>query len=132
MQHAKQSLFYDELYQTSGTARNKKRLRQIDAPKAKILTYFMKQDIHPKYYPEAKVKCACGAIFAIGSTQSELAVEICSNCHPFFTGKEKLIDTAGKVERFKARRTKAAEAPKKEKKPRVKKKKEGRVEMMKK
>jgi len=81
----------------------------------------MKQDIHPKYYPEAKATCACGHKFTIGSTKPELSVEICSNCHPFYTGKEKLIDTAGKVERFKARRTKAAKAPKAEKKPRVKK-----------
>lgn len=81
----------------------------------------MKQDIHPTYYPEAKVTCACGHKFTVGSTKEQLEVEICSNCHPFYTGKEKLIDTAGKVERFKARRTKAAETVKKEKKPRVKK-----------
>ena len=68
----------------------------------------MKTDIHPTYYPKAKVKCACGKVFEIGSTKAELQVEICSNCHPFFTGKEKLIDTAGKVEKFKARREKAA------------------------
>ncbi|MDO8429751.1 MAG: 50S ribosomal protein L31 [bacterium] len=81
----------------------------------------MKSDIHPTYYPKAKVKCACGAVFEVGSTQSELRVEICSHCHPFFTGKENLIDTAGKVERFKARRAKAAAKPKTVKKPRVKK-----------
>jgi large subunit ribosomal protein L31 len=83
----------------------------------------MKTDIHPTYYPKAKAKCACGAVFEVGSTKPELLVEICSNCHPFFTGKEKLIDTAGKVEKFKARREKAAAAPKTEKKPRVKKQK---------
>ncbi len=83
----------------------------------------MKTDIHPTYYPKAKVKCACGAVFEVGSTKPELLVEICSNCHPFFTGKEKLIDTAGKVEKFKARRAKAAEKPKAAKKPRVKKNK---------
>ena len=84
----------------------------------------MKQDIHPTYYPKAKVKCACGSVFEVGSTKPELHVEICANCHPFFTGKEKLIDTAGKVEKFKARREKAkAVAIKKEKKPRVKKQK---------
>ncbi|MDE2001447.1 MAG: 50S ribosomal protein L31 [Patescibacteria group bacterium] len=82
-----------------------------------------KQDIHPTYYPKAKVTCACGAVFEVGSTKPELQVEICSNCHPFFTGKEKLIDTAGKVEKFKARREKAATAPKKEKKVRVAKNK---------
>jgi len=85
----------------------------------------MKTNIHPTYYPKAKVKCACGAVFEVGSTKPELAVEICSNCHPFFTGKEKLIDTAGKVERFKARREKAASAKtvKTVKKPKVKKQK---------
>ncbi|MBI3045996.1 MAG: 50S ribosomal protein L31 [Candidatus Harrisonbacteria bacterium] len=83
----------------------------------------MKTDIHPQYFPKAKVKCACGTIFEVGSTKAELQVEICSNCHPFFTGKEKLIDTAGKVEKFKARRAKAAEKPKAQKKPRVKKQK---------
>ena len=70
----------------------------------------MKTGIHPKYYPKAQVKCACGAEFSVGSTKEEINVEICANCHPFFTGKEKLIDIAGKVEKFKARRAKAAEA----------------------
>lgn len=68
----------------------------------------MKQNIHPVFYYEAKVKCACGAKFTVGSTKAEITTEICSHCHPFFTGKEKLIDTAGKVEKFKARRAKAA------------------------
>jgi len=83
----------------------------------------MKTGIHPKYFEKAKVTCACKQEFEVGSTQAELKVEICSNCHPFYTGKEKLIDTAGKVEKFKARREKAATAPKAVKKPRVKKKK---------
>ena len=83
----------------------------------------MKQDIHPTYYPKAKVHCACGAQFEVGSTKPEINVEICSHCHPFFTGKEKLIDTAGKVEKFKARREKAATATKATKKPRMKKNK---------
>lgn len=84
-----------------------------------------KPNIHPQYYPKAKVKCACGASFEVGSTQPELQVEICSNCHPFYTGKENLIDTAGRVEKFKARREKAAAKPKAQKKPRVKKQKKG-------
>ena len=82
----------------------------------------MKSNIHPTYYPKSKVKCACGAGFEVGSTKPELQVEICSHCHPFYTGKENLIDTAGRVEKFKARREKAA-APKKVKKARVKKNK---------
>ncbi len=69
--------------------------------------FLMKKDIHPKYYPKAKVKCGCGNEFAVGSTKEKIDVEICSACHPFFTGKEKLIDTAGRVEKFRARAAKA-------------------------
>jgi len=76
----------------------------------------MKQDIHPKYYPDASAKCACGATFKIGSTKPEIQVEICSNCHPFYTGKEKLIDTAGRVERFKKRTEKGTQLRKSKKK----------------
>jgi len=67
----------------------------------------MKKDIHPKYYTKAKVECACGNIFEIGSTKESLNVEICYKCHPFYTGEEKLIDTAGRVEKFKERQSKA-------------------------
>jgi len=85
--------------------------------------FFMKKDIHPKYYPDAKAICACGNTFTVGSTQSELRVEICSACHPFYTGKEKLIDTAGRVERYRKLQTKGKEmqAKKTVKKPRIKK-----------
>jgi len=61
----------------------------------------MKKDIHPAYYKDAKVICACGHTFNTGSTQKEIHVEICSACHPFFTGKQKLVDTAGRVDRYK-------------------------------
>ncbi|MBI3114987.1 MAG: 50S ribosomal protein L31 [Candidatus Kerfeldbacteria bacterium] len=61
----------------------------------------MKQGIHPNYTHEAKVICACGNTFTTGSTLDTIHVEICSNCHPFYTGKQKLIDTAGRVDRFK-------------------------------
>ena len=62
----------------------------------------MKQGIHPTYYPDAKVTCAsCGTTWTTGSTKKEIRVEICSNCHPFFTGTQKIIDTEGRVERFK-------------------------------
>ena len=67
----------------------------------------MKSDIHPTYYPSAKVTCACGNKFSIGSTQETIKVEICSHCHPLYTGKEKIIDIAGRVERFKTRRAEA-------------------------
>ncbi|MBP6883852.1 MAG: 50S ribosomal protein L31 [Candidatus Pacebacteria bacterium] len=63
----------------------------------------MKKEIHPKYDVKAKATCACGAVFDIGSTMSDIRVEICSNCHPFYTGNEKIMDTAGRVERFKKR-----------------------------
>ena len=67
----------------------------------------MQKDIHPKYFSEAKVTCACGASFAVGSTKEVIAVEICSACHPFFTGNEKVMDTAGRVEKFKQRQAKS-------------------------
>lgn len=79
----------------------------------------MKKDIHPQYYPKAKVTCACGNTFTVGSTVPEISVEICSKCHPFYTGREQLIDTAGRVEKFKARREKAGAKPKTAKKVRV-------------
>lgn len=60
----------------------------------------MKEGIHPQYQ-KAVVKCACGETFETGSTKKELRVEICSQCHPFFTGKQKLVDTGGRVDRFK-------------------------------
>ena len=63
----------------------------------------VKEGIHPKYYPNAKVTCACGNTFETGSTKPELRVEICSKCHPFFTGQQKLVDTGGRVDRFKKR-----------------------------
>jgi large subunit ribosomal protein L31 len=63
----------------------------------------MKKGIHPEYFDDAKIKCACGAEFVVGSTVKEMHIEICSNCHPYYTGKEKLVDTAGRVDKFKAR-----------------------------
>ncbi len=63
----------------------------------------MKDKIHPKYYNDAQVICSCGNTFTIGSTKKELKVEMCSKCHPFFTGERRMIDTAGRVERFKRR-----------------------------
>ncbi len=63
----------------------------------------MKKDIHPKYYKNATVKCACGNTFTVGSTKEFIETEICSKCHPFYTGKEKIVDTLGRVERFRKR-----------------------------
>lgn len=60
----------------------------------------MKKDIHPTYYPNAKVICVCGNTFETGSTLKEIEVELCSACHPFYTGKQKLVDTAKRVDKF--------------------------------
>jgi len=60
----------------------------------------MKADIHPDYF-QTTIKCACGNVLETGSTKKDIRVEICSNCHPFFTGKQKLVDTAGRIERFR-------------------------------
>ncbi len=73
----------------------------------------MKKDVHPKYYTNAKFTCECGNVVVTGSTLESYKVEICSACHPFYTGKQKLVDTAGRVEKFMAKRKKA-EGPKKE------------------
>jgi len=59
----------------------------------------MKQGIHPNYQPTT-IKCACGAVIATGSVKQDIKVEICSNCHPFYTGRQKLVDTGGRVDRF--------------------------------
>ena len=79
-----------------------------------------KKNIHPKYYPQAKMTCACGSEFNVGSTSPEIHVEICSACHPFYTGKQKYIDTAGRLERFNKMVTKS-KAIKETKKTKVKK-----------
>jgi large subunit ribosomal protein L31 len=60
----------------------------------------MKDKIHPKYFTDASVTCSCGNTFTTGSTRQTLRVELCNKCHPFFTGEQKIIDTAGRVERF--------------------------------
>jgi large subunit ribosomal protein L31 len=63
----------------------------------------MKKDTHPKYYSNTQVKCACGNTFTIGSTKELIETEICSACHPFYTGKEKILDTMGQVQKFRKR-----------------------------
>ena len=62
----------------------------------------MKTDIHPQYF-QTQIECACGAKMSVGAAKEKMAVEICSNCHPFYTGKEKMVDAAGRVEKFRAR-----------------------------
>jgi len=60
----------------------------------------MKADIHPVYYPDAKVVCACGNTWTTGSTKKEIRTDVCSNCHPFYTGEQRIVDTEGQVDRF--------------------------------
>jgi large subunit ribosomal protein L31 len=69
----------------------------------------MKAQIHPQWYEDAKVSCACGNAFTVGATVPEIKVEVCYNCHPFYTGQMKYVDTAGRVEAFKARQAGASE-----------------------
>lgn len=86
-----------------------------------MVEYFcMKKDIHPKYYPNAKVTCSCGNSFEVGSTEENIHVEVCSACHPFYTGTQKFIDTAGRVDKFRDR-MKKAEAMKTKKSAKVQK-----------
>lgn len=68
----------------------------------------MKKNIHPKYYPEATVQCACGNKFTVGSTKEFMEIEVCSNCHPFYTGEKKIIDSMGQVQKFRKRLEKKA------------------------
>lgn len=74
----------------------------------------MKKDIHPTYHKKSKVSCACGATFETGSTLPKIDVELCSKCHPFYTGKQKLVDTARRVEKFQERVAKKTTAAKKQ------------------
>lgn len=63
----------------------------------------MKAGIHPTYHDKAKVSCACGAKFEVGATMESFTLDVCSQCHPFYTGKQKLVDTAGRVDKFRSR-----------------------------
>lgn len=83
----------------------------------------MKEKIHPKWFPDARVHCACGNTFTTGSTLKEIAVEICSACHPLFTGQQKFVDTAGRVDKFN-QRVAAAEKKKAEAEERKRKRTE--------
>jgi large subunit ribosomal protein L31 len=71
----------------------------------------MKNGIHPKYFDEAKVTCACGNTWVTGATQETIRTDVCSACHPFFTGEQRIVDTAGQVERFMRRLEKRSGAP---------------------
>ena len=75
----------------------------------------MQKTIHPKYYQKAKATCVCGVSYEVGSTLESFEVEICSSCHPFYSGTEKVLDTAGRVERFKKLRDAATKTSTKKK-----------------
>ena len=92
----------------------------------------MKADIHPKYYSKAKISCACGNSIKVGSTVEEINTELCSGCHPFFTGTQKILDTARRVEKFKTRITKKSDAPIRTKKAKDEVRKAKRAEKAKK
>jgi len=76
----------------------------------------MKKNIHPKYYENAKAQCACGNTFTVGASKELIEVEICSQCHPFYTGKEKMLDTMGQVQKFRKRLARKEEIKGKRKK----------------
>lgn len=69
----------------------------------------MKQGIHPTYYPDAQITCACGATWSTGSTRKQIRTDVCSACHPFYTGEQRIVDTAGQVDRFMRRLQQAEE-----------------------
>jgi len=75
----------------------------------------MKKKIHPEYFEDAQIVCSCGNIIRTGSTQQKMEIEICSACHPFYTGKKKLIDSAGQVDRFQKRLEKSKQIKEKAK-----------------
>ena len=68
----------------------------------------MQKNIHPQYYTDCKVTCACGNTFVTGSTQKEIRIELCNQCHPFYTGKQKFVDTARRVEKFQEKMSRVA------------------------
>jgi large subunit ribosomal protein L31 len=89
----------------------------------------MKKDIHPKYFSEAKIICACGNVIGTGSVKEEMKIEVCSACHPFYTGKKRLVDSTGRVDRFKKRMEKSEQmAAEKKERAEAKKKPKAKVE----
>jgi large subunit ribosomal protein L31 len=99
-----------------------------------LIYYFMKSGIHPKYYDKVEAKCACGNSMKLGSTKKALQVEVCHACHPYYTGKHKLVDVAGRVDQFKQRMKKAklsqkSNKAKENKKPKEKKKEDNSVKL---
>lgn len=90
----------------------------------------MKAGIHPKWYPEARVTCACGNTWTVGAAVPELRTDVCSNCHPFFTGEQRIVDTEGQVDRFIKRLEKRQETVAGTAKKRSRKEKQAIVELV--
>ncbi len=76
----------------------------------------MKAQIHPQYFDDAKVTCSCGNQFSVGATKAEIHVELCDNCHPFYTGKQRFVDAASRIEKFQMKQKQASGLPRKQKK----------------
>lgn len=91
----------------------------------------MKLDIHPKWYPNCQVTCTCGNTFSVGATAPQLQVEVCSACHPFYTGQMRYIDTKGRVQKFQDKMKKATDLKQKTIKKKKEEKKEERPESFK-
>lgn len=95
---------------------------------AQLLFSYMKADTHPAYHSDATVTCACGNSFQVGSTQPAIRIELCSKCHPFYTGQQKFVDTARRVEKFQEKLTKKATVATRSKAAKEKERKEKRAE----
>ncbi len=83
----------------------------IDYCRRCAIMHRMKKDIHPTYYPNAKVVCACGNTFTVGATKESFEIEVCSACHPFYTGKDRTMDRMGQIQKFKTRLAKKSAKP---------------------
>ncbi len=90
----------------------------------------MKEGIHPKWYPNARVICACGNTWTVGAAVEELRTDVCSTCHPFFTGEQRIVDTEGQVDRFIKRLEKRQESVDTTKKKKSRKEKQAIVELV--
>lgn len=90
----------------------------------------MKEGIHPKWFPNARVMCACGNTWTVGAAVEELRTDVCSNCHPFFTGEQRIVDTEGQVDRFIKRLEKRQESVDTTKKKKSRKEKQAIVELV--
>lgn len=90
----------------------------------------MREGIHPKWYPDAKVICACGNTWTVGAAVAELRTDVCSNCHPFFTGEQRIVDTEGQVDRFIKRLEKRQESVASADKKKTRKEKQAIVELV--